>query len=285
MDLNLIIPFLRVYDLNSITQAADAIGVTQPAMSATIKRLEQQLNKPLFVRHGRRLDPTSEAHNLALHFKEIEHQLQLALDKPREFTVYAPEHMVIELPVMEGVRLIENPLSEYQVLEHLRNDKIDMAIESRFKQDKDPSFIYEHVQDVELVYVCRKDHPTIGDSLSLDEFLDLEHVTLTYSQQEISGMEKLSGMSLPRKIVKQVTSPSSMLLCVQQSDAICATNRSDAMIEKLGLKIVSVPFAIDTIHVDLVYHRKYAKNQRHTEVRNRLKTQLEHLHNAHLCRA
>ncbi|MDK9736906.1 LysR family transcriptional regulator [Vibrio sp. D404a] len=267
MDLNLIIPFLRVYELNSITQAADVLDVTQPAMSASIKRLEQQLGKALFVRHGRRLEPTSDAHAFAEHFKEIEHRLELALDKPREFTVYAPEHIVIQLPVIEGVKLIENPLSEYLVLDHLRHDKIDMAIESRFKQDKEQSFVYEHLQDVELAYVCREDHPWIGDSVTLEEFHDLEHVTLTYSQHEVSGMEKLTGMNLPRKIVKQVTSPSSMLLCVRDSDAICATNGNDPLIEILGLKKVAVPFSIAPIQIDLVYHKKYQDNHHHKQVR------------------
>lgn len=267
MDLNLIVPFLRVYELNSITQAAEVMGVTQPAMSAMVKRLEQQLNKHLFVRHGRRLEPTSEAHTLASHFKEIEHRLLLALDKPREILVYAPEHIVIQLPIIEGVKLIENPLSEYQVLDSLRHDKIDMAIESRFKQDKEKSFVYEHIQDIDLVYVCRQDHPTINDSVTLEEFFELEHVTLTYSEREASGVEKLSGMNLPRKIVKQVTSPSSMLLCVQNSDAICATNRSDALIEQLGLKIVDVPFPISAIQLDLVYHKKFSENKQHVKVR------------------
>ncbi|MCW1891306.1 hypothetical protein OK016_27635 [Vibrio chagasii] len=30
-----------------------------------------------------------------------------------------------------------------------------MAIESRFKQEKEQAFVYEHIQDVGLVYVCR----------------------------------------------------------------------------------------------------------------------------------
>ncbi|GAL31409.1 transcriptional regulator LysR family [Vibrio variabilis] len=274
MDLNLIVPFLRVYELNSITQAADVLGVTQPAMSATIKRLEQNLNKQLFVRHGRRLQATSEAHALATHFKEIEHQLELALDKPRQFKVYAPEHIVIQLPVIEGVQLIENPLSENVVLDHLRFDKIDMAIESRFKQDKEQSFVYEHIQDINLVYVCRQDHPSIGYSITMEQFSQLEHITLTYWEQQTSGVEKIIGQPLPRKIVKQLTSPNSMLLCVHRSNAICATNKNNPLIEQLGLKVIEIPFEISPIQLDLVYHKKYSSNQQHIKVREQLRALL-----------
>ncbi|WP_117232718.1 LysR family transcriptional regulator [Vibrio maerlii] len=274
MDLNLIVPFLRVYELNSITQAADMLGVTQPAMSASIKRLESNLDKPLFVRHGRRLEPTSDAHALATHFKEIEHQLELALDKPRQFKVYAPEHIVIQLPVLEDIQLIENPLSENVVLDHLRFDKIDMAIESRFKQEKQQAFIYEHLQSADLVYVCRQDHPTIGDSITMEQFSQLEHITLTYWEQQTSGVEKIVGHALPRKIVKQVTSPSSMLLCVHGSNAICATDKSNPLIELLGLKVIEIPFEIAPIQLDLVYHKKYQSNKQHMRTREFLRKYL-----------
>ncbi len=274
MDLNLIVPFLRVYELNSITQAADVLGVTQPAMSASIKRLESNLNKQLFVRHGRRLQPTSDAHALASHFKEIEHQLELALDRPRQFKIYAPEHIVIQLPILPDVQLIENSLSENVVLDHLRFDKIDMALESNFKQEKESSFVYEHFSDVELVYVCRQEHPTVGDTVSMEQFSQLEHITLTYWEQQTSGVEKIVGHSLPRRIVKQVTSPSSMLFCVQRSNAICATNKDNPLIEQLGLKVIDIPFEIDPIQIDLVYHKKYAANRQHSKVREILRSHL-----------
>ncbi|MCW1891305.1 hypothetical protein OK016_27630 [Vibrio chagasii] len=50
----------------------------------------------------------------------------------------------------------------------------------------------------------------------------MEHVTLTYTVREVSGIEKLAKMNLPRKIVKQVTSPSSMpALCSKFRCYLC----------------------------------------------------------------
>ena len=47
--------FLKVADYRSLTRVADEFGMTQPAVSATIKRLEEFAGAPLFVRQGRQL--------------------------------------------------------------------------------------------------------------------------------------------------------------------------------------------------------------------------------------
>lgn len=53
MDLNLIQTFLVVAEFQSYTKAAEHLGLTQPAVSASVKRLEQVVNKQLFVKRQR----------------------------------------------------------------------------------------------------------------------------------------------------------------------------------------------------------------------------------------
>ena len=50
--------FLEVARCLSFTEAADALNLTQPAVSAKIKSLESDLNTPLFNRLGRRIELT-----------------------------------------------------------------------------------------------------------------------------------------------------------------------------------------------------------------------------------
>lgn len=57
--------FLEAYRLGSLTQAAESLGITQPAVSSHIRTLEVQLKKKLFVRHARGINPTAIAHDLA----------------------------------------------------------------------------------------------------------------------------------------------------------------------------------------------------------------------------
>jgi DNA-binding transcriptional LysR family regulator len=60
MDVKLLEAFRSVVDHRSVTAAALAMGVTQPAVSTQIARLEESIGFPLFERSGRRLEPTPE---------------------------------------------------------------------------------------------------------------------------------------------------------------------------------------------------------------------------------
>ncbi|TVR11246.1 MAG: LysR family transcriptional regulator [Salinarimonadaceae bacterium] len=53
--------FQAVMEFRSVSRAAQALGVTQPAVSSLIQRLERQLGIVLFNRAKQRLEPTAEA--------------------------------------------------------------------------------------------------------------------------------------------------------------------------------------------------------------------------------
>ncbi len=60
MDVKLLEAFRAVVDHRSVTAAATAMGVSQPAVSAQIVRLEESVGFSLFERAGGRLKPTAE---------------------------------------------------------------------------------------------------------------------------------------------------------------------------------------------------------------------------------
>jgi DNA-binding transcriptional LysR family regulator len=60
MDVRLLEAFRAVVDHRSVTAAAGAMGVTQPAVSTQIARLEEAIGFALFERSGGRLRPTPE---------------------------------------------------------------------------------------------------------------------------------------------------------------------------------------------------------------------------------
>jgi len=60
MDVRLLEAFRAVVDHRTVTNAAASLGVTQPAVSAQIARLEQELGFQLFERGNGRLKPTPE---------------------------------------------------------------------------------------------------------------------------------------------------------------------------------------------------------------------------------
>lgn len=57
--------FVEVHRRASISEAARALGLTQPAVSGHVAALEAQLGRPLFHRHARGVVPTAVADDLA----------------------------------------------------------------------------------------------------------------------------------------------------------------------------------------------------------------------------
>lgn len=66
MDLRELEAFVAVVDRGGFTRAAEALGLTQPGISAQVARLERELGTPLFVRAGRAGARLTEAGRSAL---------------------------------------------------------------------------------------------------------------------------------------------------------------------------------------------------------------------------
>ncbi|MCE6994072.1 LysR family transcriptional regulator [Saccharothrix sp. S26] len=64
-ELDLLSTFVEIYRAGSLTAAAQRRGLTQPAVSGHLARLERELGEPLFVRSSRGVTPTARADALA----------------------------------------------------------------------------------------------------------------------------------------------------------------------------------------------------------------------------
>lgn len=58
MELDQLRYFLRIADLANFTRAAEELGVSQPALSRSMQRLEEELGQPVFERRGKSLSLT-----------------------------------------------------------------------------------------------------------------------------------------------------------------------------------------------------------------------------------
>jgi DNA-binding transcriptional LysR family regulator len=64
MDTRQLAAFCEVVERKSFSQAAERLGVTQPAVSLQVRALEKRLGTQLLDRSGRRVEPTEAGHRL-----------------------------------------------------------------------------------------------------------------------------------------------------------------------------------------------------------------------------
>ncbi len=71
LDLLLLRSFVAVIDCGSIQLAAARVGRSQSAVSMQIRRLEEDVGRPLFQREGRNLRPNPAGEDLLLHARRL----------------------------------------------------------------------------------------------------------------------------------------------------------------------------------------------------------------------
>ena len=112
----------------SITAAAEALGVAQPAVSAHLRDLELSLGTPLFVRQSRGVLPTEAGRIVAEHAETILRRVATIGEDVRGLVTEPRGRVRLGLPFSVAVVLVR-PIIERLASAHPR---IDLAIEELF---------------------------------------------------------------------------------------------------------------------------------------------------------
>jgi DNA-binding transcriptional LysR family regulator len=85
IDLNLLPALEALVRLRSVTRSAETLGVTQSAMSHTLRRLRETLDDPLLVRGAAGMVPTPRAQSIAVPLRSALFNLAQSIDGPEPF--------------------------------------------------------------------------------------------------------------------------------------------------------------------------------------------------------
>lgn len=169
---------------NSISLAAEALYITQPALSRCIKRLEDEIGVSLFERmnSGVKLTPAGEAFMIELDqaFMHLEQgiknaRLTVARASPQITIVSGFEDFdfgIIEQihNAFPDVQTSINTLPPSQAYRELFAGNVDFAILPYEKEHA--GVIYEHLLSEEMLLSASQRHPLFGKSLVTLEELD-----------------------------------------------------------------------------------------------------------------
>lgn len=174
MDHRLLLYFTTLIDEGTFTQAAKTLHISQPSLSAAIKRLEDLVSLTLIERSTRSFSITregeivyKEAKKLLNHFQYVEQELHRLKDQgPSEIQIGLIESVKFWLPKVLKTYTENNPgirikLSEVlglkQVEQTLHDYKIHIAITNQHIEDHEIKTIPIYKEN--LVVLLPKDHP------------------------------------------------------------------------------------------------------------------------------
>ncbi|WP_028115102.1 LysR family transcriptional regulator [Ferrimonas senticii] len=290
IDLNLLRVFIAVYQHSSITIAAETLGLTQPGVSGVLKRLQQQLGVQLFVRSGRGIEATHQAHELARQIEPALNQIRNALEgidgfsnaNSRRFVVYACEPvMLMLLPKIEADNTLGNVeielqptlTSEIELINSLNQQQADLAID--FANYSAPSFFSEFLLNDEICLIARKGHPRISNSLSTKQFYSEKHVTLKLRREDEYLADYFTEEPISeRQIAAECDSLVSQLTMISNSNCVATTVKSiaDQFAQQLGLQVFDAPFTDLPIKYRLLTHNRMKHSPANIWLRNKLRS-------------
>jgi len=203
MDTKQLAAFCAVVERRSFSQAADQLGVTQPAVSLQIRSLEQRLGQQLLDRSGRRVEPTEAGMRLyrgAQRLLAFEEQMlqELGDDADGELTgrleiggSTGPGGTVLPVVLGEFQRLhpqlhVALTVSDtHTVVEQVARRELELGVVGVGGRQRGITF--EPFYRDEVVLAVPADHERAGKSMSLDE-LKQESLVL---MQEGAGVRQM----------------------------------------------------------------------------------------------
>ena len=185
MDTRQLAAFVAVVERRSFSQAAERLGVTQPAVSLQVRALEKRLGTQLLDRSGRRVEPTEAGLRLyrgAQRLLSLEEQLldELAGEGEGELggelqlgASTGPAAIVVPVLLCEfqrahpGVKISLTVSDTQSVVERVAARELELGIVGAARRHRAARF--EPFFDDEVILACPPGHPFAGRTVSLDE--------------------------------------------------------------------------------------------------------------------
>ncbi|TFW03198.1 LysR family transcriptional regulator [Oxalobacteraceae bacterium OM1] len=287
VDLNLLKLFEALVRERSVTQAGLRLGLSQPAASRALGRLRTMLGDRLVVRGklGLELTPRGEAlaGPVARLLDDARGIVSPAVFNPASatgrITIAAHDHLSslvlagliarferhapalslhIAQPAGDNVRLVEQGAAD-----------LALGIFGAL-----PGSLYRRsLYTDSLVCVVRSAHPIVAGGLSLENYVNLRHVTVTISGMGESAVDvALSALGLTRHVALRVPHFLAGAMLVADSDMILTlpSRLARRLAEGLPLMLLDLPLQVAPLSPAMIWHERFHGDPAHAWVRQQL---------------
>jgi DNA-binding transcriptional LysR family regulator len=265
---------LTVGQEESVSVAAERLGLSQPAVSSALGRLRALTNDPLFVRGQGGMRMTDYARTL---FNAVEAAFASMDTALREHAAFDPGTardtftilmsnigQSVSVPLLlfhaqkhaPSVRFDILPLSHSSYLRQLENGEADLVC-GYIAHPKECLRSFK-LFDTEFVCLFRRDHPLIGDAISQELYAELDHVAVKRERASGPGIGLLIDLGLERRIKLTVPHVTAIPPILHATDLVLTTTRgfAETYARVAGLRWLPLPFEIPAVEVAIFWHEK-----------------------------
>jgi DNA-binding transcriptional LysR family regulator len=275
LDLNLLYAFDALMASRHVTAAAGRLGVTQPTLSHTLRRLRAACGDPLFVRTARGVEPTPYALALAEPVHRALETIRLGLEQGRAFdpatstqrfrvlmtdigeSVFLPRLVARLQAIAPRVDIVVQQLPSDLYRETLASGAADLAIGQIRVAGRE--FHHQALFAEDHVCLTRVRHPRIGRRLTRADFEREAHVVVLPPNSTVNATEQaLARAGVVRRVALQVPHYLVVAQILVDADYIATVPRRAARLMRGQAQLAQhrAPLELPLLHVGQTWHER-----------------------------
>jgi len=276
VDLNLLVAFAAMSEHQSVTRAAESVGLSQPAMSAAVGRLRVLFNDALFVKTAAGMQPTPRASELAEPVRRVVEAIKAEIlptsafdprKAGKQFAIVTPDIAEVHfLPQILAHFAEEAPhcslrtlsMARHAAADALASGAAELAIGYLPDLQKAGFFLQKLFRN-DYVCIVRSEHPDVGERLTMKTYLAASHAVVSPDGREHLLEQALQRRGLTRRVVVGLSHFMSLLPIIEGSDLIATVPRDLANVcaRHGDIRIVEPPFKSPVVEVHQFWHRRF----------------------------
>lgn len=279
IDIRLLAVFDEIYKTRSVTAAAEALELGQPAVSVALAKLRHHFGDPLFVRTSSGMEPTPFSEGLVRPVRAVLDALALVLDHRSEFDPATSDRTfricmtdISQLALLPklwkrlratapGVRIEISPLSG-DTARMLESGEADLAL--GFIPQLEAGFYQQLLFRQNFVCMVAADHPRVTDGLSLAQFEAEDHAVVSSSGSAPSLIEReISRQGIKRRVALKIPNFLGAAFVIEHTDLLVTIPRrlGEVLQGRGAFRIFPVPFELPEYEVKQHWHERYHQDE------------------------
>ncbi|MDK9704966.1 MAG: LysR family transcriptional regulator [Sulfuritalea sp.] len=279
IDIRLLAVFDEIYKTRSVTAAAEALDLGQPAVSVALSKLRHHFGDPLFVRTSSGMEPTPFSEGLVRPVRAVLDALALVLDHRSEFDPATSDRtfricmtdisQLVLLPKLwkrlrataPGVRIEISPLSG-DTPRMLESGEADLAL--GFIPQLEAGFYQQLLFRQNFVCMVAVDHPRITDAPSLAQFEAEDHAVISSSGSAPAIVEReIARQGIKRRVALKIPNFLGAAFVIEHTDLLVTIPKrlGDVLQGRGAFRIFPVPFELPEYEVKQHWHERYHQDE------------------------
>jgi len=289
-DLNLLYYLDLLVTYRSATRVAEVLDISQPAVSAALRRLRMLTRDPLFVRTGGQLVPTTRARELQSELKPLLEKWTQLQKEPevfnpgisaRRFSILASDYIqYLFLPPLAQrlsrnapeVRLRVIPSNPYKGLTLLAEHRVDLAI--GYFHDAPTGLKKRRILEEPAMCLLSVAHPAVK-RFDRAAYAKYRHLSIASSSigSYTKALEKaLARQHIVRRIAMVIPSYVTAAHIAAKSEYIVTLPKSiaDAAAQMLPVAVLPCPFDLPILDLSIFFPKTMQDDPGHQWLRNEI---------------